>query len=128
MTQKPHTRFKTKPNSRSRNRRNNMTQNNKKPSCPPEMREYPRQGTKYFNILEYLRLGGSLNKFEALALGETCLSATIADMCNDFNLEVPRCTEKAINGVGYHSTVTRYWFSEQDIVNLNLIKQGDSNE
>ena len=105
-----------------------MTQNNKKPSCPPEMREYPRQGTKYFNILEYLRLGGSLNEFEALALGETCLSATIADMCNDFNLEVPRCTEKAINGVGYHSTVTRYWFSEQDIVNLNLIKQGDSNE
>ena len=129
MTHKPRTRFKTKSNSRSRNRRNNMTQNNKKPSCPPQaMKAYPRPGTKYFTVLEYFRLGGSLNKFEALSLGETCLSATITDMRNVFNLEVPRRTEKALNGARYHSTVTRYWFSEQDIAKLNLIKQGDSNE
>ena len=116
MTQKPNTRFKTKSNSRSRNRKNKMTQISKKPSCPPQAtRTYPRPGTKYFNILEYLRPGRSLNKFEALSLGETCLSATIANMCNDFNLEVPRHTEKVLNGAGYYSTVTRYRFNEHDI-------------
>jgi len=129
MTQKPNTRFKTKSNSRSRNRRNKMTQINKKPSCPPQaMKAYPRPGTKYFNVLEHFRLEGNLNKFEALSLGETCLSATIADMCNDFNLEVPRRTEKAINGAGYHSTVTRYKLTTEDTIKLNAVKLGGSNE
>ena len=127
MTQKPSTRFKTKSNSRSRNRKNKMTQISEKPSCPPQAtRAYPRPGTKYFNILEHFRLHGTLNKLEAQSLGETCLSATIADMCNDFGLEVPRCTEKALNGAGYHSTVTRYWFSDHDIHTINFIRQKDS--
>jgi len=127
MTQKPNTRFKTKSNSRSRNRKNKMTQINKKPSCPPQaMKAYPRPGTKYFNVLEHFRLEGNLNKFKALSLGETCLSATIADMCNDFGLEIPRRTEKALNGAGYHSTVTRYWFSDHDIYVINYAKLHNS--
>jgi len=106
-----------------------MTQINKKPSCPPQaMKAYPRPGTKYFNVLEHFRLEGNLNKFEALSLGETCLSATIADMCNDFNLEVPRRTEKAINGAGYHSTVTRYKLTTEDTIKLNAVKLRGSNE
>ncbi len=126
MTQKPNTRFKTKSNSRSRNRRNKMTQNNKKPSCPPQAtRAYPRPGSKYYRILEHFRLHGTLNKLEAQSLGETCLSATVADMRNDFNLEVPRHTEKALNGAGYHSTVKRYWFSDHDIHTINSIRQED---
>jgi len=124
MTQKPDTRFKTKSNSRSRNRRNKLTQINENLSCSLQAtRAYPRPGTKYFNILEHFRLGGTLNKFEAQSLGETCLSATIADMCNDFNLEVPRRTEKALNGAGYHSTVTRYWFSDHDTYVINSIRK-----
>jgi len=126
MTQKPDSRFRTKSNSRSRNRRNKMAQISKKPSFPTAVREYPRQGTKYFNILESFHLGGSLNKFEAALLGETCLSATICDMRNDFGLEVPRQTEKAINGAGYYSTVTRYWFSDHDIYVINSVRQYDN--
>ena len=124
MTQKPNTRFKTKANSRSRKRRNKMNKIDKKPSRPPQAtRAYPRPGTKYFNILEHFRLHGTLNKLEAQSLGETCLSATISDMRNDFNLEVPRHTEKALNGAGCNSTVTRYWFSKHDIYVINSIKQ-----
>lgn len=124
MTQKPNTRFKTKSNSRSRNRKDRIAQNNKKPSCPPQAtKTYPRPGTKYFNILEHFRLHGTLNKLEAQSLGETCLSATVADMCNDFGLEVPRRTEKTLNGAGYYSTVTRYWFSDHDIHVINYVKQ-----
>ena len=129
MTQKLNTRFKTKAkaNSRSRKRRNKMNKIDKKPSRPPQAtRAYPRPGSKYYRILEHFRLHGTLNKLEAQSLGETCLSATVADMCNDFGLEVPRRTEKALNGAGYHSTVTRYWFSDHDIYLINSVRQCDN--
>ena len=129
MTQKPNTRFKTKSNSRSRNKRNKMNKIDKKPSRPPQAtRAYPRPGTKYFNILEHFRLHGTLNKLEAQSLGETCLSATVADMCSDFNLKATRTFEKAKNIIGVYSRVIRYKLTKQDIIKLNAVKLRGSDE
>jgi hypothetical protein len=98
-----------------------MTINTKNPSSPPKLtKAYSNKGTKYHIILGHLRLGGSINKFEALILGEACLGTTIGAMCGDFDLEVIRVFEKAKNTIGTYSRVIRY--------KLNAVKLRGSDE
>ncbi len=91
-------------------------------------RGYPGTGTKYYKILEHLRLGGSINKFEAQNLGENCLGTTVGAMCNHFDLEVTRVFEKASNTIGNYTRVIRYKLTTEDTIKLNAVKLGGSNE
>jgi len=98
-------------------------------SSPAEAAKgFPETGTKYCIILEHLRLGGSINKYEALLLGESCLSATICNMCVDFDLKVSRHQEKAKDLSGGYSYATRYKLTKQDTIKLNAIKLRGSDE
>jgi len=106
-----------------------MTQIKKISSSPTQtQRRYPSEDTKYYTILEHFRLHGTLNKLEAQSLGETCLSATVADMRNDFNLEITRTFEKAKNTIGAYSRVIRYKLTKQDTIKLNAVKLRGSDE
>jgi len=106
-----------------------MTQINKILSSPEKtQRGYPGIGTKYYRILEHLRLGGSINKFEAQHLGENCLGTTIGAMCNDFDLKVTRTFEKAKNTIGAYSRVIRYKLTKQDMIKLNTVKLRGSDD
>jgi len=106
-----------------------MALNSKKPSSPLKLTKvYPNKGTKYRIIVEHLHEEGSINKYEALLLGESCLSATVCNMCTDFGLKVSRHTEKAKDPSGSYSYATRYMLTKQDIKKLDLIKFGGSNE
>jgi hypothetical protein len=106
-----------------------MIQERKNLSSPAQtQRGYPETGTKYYIILEHLRLGGSINKYEALLLGESCLSATICNMCVDFGLKVSRLQEKAKDLAGNYSYATRYKLTKQVIVKLNTVKLRGSDE
>ena len=106
-----------------------MTQIKKIPSSPAEaMKGYPETNTKYYIILEHMRKGGSINKYEALPLGESCLSATICNMCEDFGLEVSRRQEKAKDLSGSYSYATRYKLTKQDMIKINQVKLRGSDE
>ena len=85
-------------------------------------KNYPSVGTKYYKILEYLRLGNSLNSIEAAQLGDYCLSTTICDLSKQYYLEIPRESEVVSNAFGRKSKLTRYRLSSDDIVTLDLIK------
>ena len=96
-----------------------MTQMKKIPLGPAQtQRGYPGIGTKYYRILEHMRKGGSINKFEAQHLGENCLGTTVGAMCSDFNLKVTRTFEKAKNAIGVYSRVIRYKLTKQDCSGL----------
>jgi len=71
-------------------------------------KNYPSEGTKYYKILEYLRLGNSLNSIEAAQ--------------KQYYLEIPRESEVVSNAFGSKSKLTRYRLSSDDIVTLDLIK------
>ena len=106
-----------------------MATNSKKPSSSAKLtRAYPNKGTKYRIIVEHMLKGGSVNKFEAMLLGVNSLYSVICKMCKDFNLEVSRYTEKAKDISGSYSYATRYKFTKQDMIKINLIKLGGSNE
>ena len=106
-----------------------MTQMKKIPLGPTQtQRGYPGIGTKYYRILEHMRKGGSINKFEAQHLGENCLGTTVGAMCGDFNLEVTRVFEKAKNTIGAYSRVIRYKLTKQDMIKINQVKLRGSDE
>ncbi len=84
-------------------------------------KNYPSEGTKYYKILEYLRLGNSLNSIEAAQLGDHCLSTTMHDLSSQYYLEIPRKSEVVVNSFGSKSKLTRYWLSKQDIQILSSI-------
>ena len=84
-------------------------------------KSYPKEGSKYYKILEYLRPGNSLNSIEAAQLGDHCLSTTMHDLSSQYYLEIPRKFEVVVNSFGSKSKLTRYWLSERDIQILNSI-------
>jgi len=108
---------------------NKITRIKKIPSSPAEaMKGYPETNTKYYIILEHMRKGGSINKYEAMHLGVNCLDSIICTMCKDFNLEVSRHTEKSKDISGCYSYATRYKFTKQDMIKIILIKREGSDE
>ena len=99
-----------------------LIQNKKKPSGSAQhQRVYPIQGTKEFNIIQYMRLGNSLHRFQAEALGDHCLPSTISTISRKYGLEIPRKMIKVNNRFGTLTDVMCYWFSESDIAKINKL-------
>jgi len=68
--------------------------------------------TTIARALVYFRHLGSLNRFEAEALGDHCLNSTIAKLANDYGLNFDRLPEKVPNRWGEPCDVIRYSLPE----------------
>jgi len=97
--------------------------NNKKPSGSPKtQRDYPKQGSKEFNIIQYLLSGKSLHRFKAETIGDHCLPSTISSISSKYNLEIPRKMIQVHNRFGSTTNVMCYWVSENDKIKINSLK------
>lgn len=69
--------------------------------------------TKASRVLAYLLMpGNSLNRFEAISIGDTCLPSTISAFSNTHGLTFEHVPEQALNKWGTPSNVTRYRLPE----------------
>jgi len=100
-----------------------LIQNKKKPSgSAKHQRAYPIQGTKEFNIIQYMRLGNSLHRFQAESLGDHCQPSTISIIARKYNLNIPRKMVQVSTRFNSTTSVMRYWFSEEDKVKMNSLR------
>lgn len=69
--------------------------------------------TKASRVLAYLLMPGrSLNRFEALSIGDSCLPSTISAFSNTHGLAFERVSEQVPNNWGSPCPVTRYRLPE----------------
>lgn len=67
----------------------------------------PDQITKHARILHALACGRSLNRFEAIGLGDTALNSTVSLLRNRYKVDIAGITEVVRGRHGY-SRVVRY--------------------
>lgn len=64
--------------------------------------------TKTAAILHYLTFTGSLNRFDAQRLYDSCLNSTISTLANDYSIVFDKEREEVPNRAGGLSRVIRY--------------------
>jgi len=69
---------------------------------------------KMVRILSQLMNGGTLNRFEAEALGDHCLNSTVSTLKNTHGLNLHRQWEKVSNRWGAPCQVMRYRLLDTD--------------
>jgi hypothetical protein len=75
----------------------------------------PKKLGKLNNVLSVFAGGESLNRFEAVNLGDTVLNTTISDLQRMHSIQFNRKMEKIKNRFGSKTNVMRYWLEGENL-------------